>query len=426
MHIIYWAHSYRKEDAALNKHFGILIEQSERMIVNFDPPSPSVNESKLAQNLRSCDGMVAVLTWRDRGASPYLMYEVGLSLRARKPLAVFIDDRLPSSILPRRILQRRFSHRTYFRQFREHTDALRLLRSCMGEPPPSRYQPSSTQRTCGLVGWKALDRDSQNLVRKFVTVRGYEVVRLERLDRVSGLAFERYEHLATLDVALEFVDSRSSLSAYWAGALSAAAVPRIAITLDPQYPFSDEMPRDFQPRPANVPGGRSLEDVLQSEFDLYEQNFLVVEDAESIERYTKMQVQAVTFAGRYEADTRKQYMEVVMGNKVNVSSSVVGVIGDQAQNVTVTQAWNNLERRIDLVQLADELRRLHEALEREATQPSQKLAVGAVAAAEQSAIDKDGPKVLEYLKAGGKWALNVAEKIGVDLAKEAIKAALGL
>src|SRR5262249_20319795 len=112
--------------------------------------------------------------------------------------------------------------------------------------------------------------------------------------------------------------------------------------------------------------------------------------------------------------------------KVNVSSSVVGVIGDQAQNVTVTQAWNNLERRIDLVQLADELRRLHEALEREATQPSQKLAVGAVAAAEQSAIDKDGPKVLEYLKAGGKWALNVAEKIGVDLAKEAIKAALGL
>jgi len=426
MHIIYWAHSYRKEDAALNKHFGILIEQSERMIVNFDPPSPSVNESKLAQNLRSCDGMVAVLTWRDRGASPYLMYEVGLSLRARKPLAVFIDDRLPSSILPRRILQRRFSHRTYFRQFREHTDALRLLRSCMGEPPPSRYQPSSTQRTCGLVGWKALDRDSQNLVRKFVTVRGYEVVQLERLDRVSGLAFERYEHLATLDVALEFVDSRSSLSAYWAGALSAAAVPRIAITLDPQYPFSDEMPRDFQPRPANVPGGRSLEDVLQSEFDLYEQNFLVVEDAESIERYTKMQVQAVTFAGRYEADTRKQYMEVVMGNKVNVSSSVVGVIGDQAQNVTVTQAWNNLERRIDLVQLADELRRLHEALEREATQPSQKLAVGAVAAAEQSAIDKDGPKVLEYLKAGGKWALNVAEKIGVDLAKEAIKAALGL
>src|SRR5207248_3297204 len=143
---------------------------------------------------------------------------------------------------------------------------------------------------------------------------------------------------------------------------------------------------------------------------------------ESIERYTKMQVQAVTFAGRYEVDTRKQYMEVIMGNKVNVSNSVVGVIGNQAQNVTVTQTWNKLERRIDLVQLANELRRLHETLEREATQPTQKLAVGAVAAAEQSAINKDGPKVLEYLKTAGKWAFDVAEKIGVDLAKEALKA----
>ena len=177
MHIIYWAHSYRKEDAPLNNHFGILIEQSERMIVNFDPPSPSVNESKLAQNLRSCDGMVAVLSWRDRGTSPYLIYEVGLSLRARKPLAVFIDDRLPTNILPSRILQRRFSHRTYFRQFREHTDALRLLRSSMGDPPPSRYQPNASQRTCGLVGLRPLDRNSKNFIHNFVALRGFSTYR---------------------------------------------------------------------------------------------------------------------------------------------------------------------------------------------------------------------------------------------------------
>ena len=248
MHIIYWAHSYRKEDAPLNNHFGILIEQSERMIVNFDPPSPSVNESKLAQNLRSCDGMVAVLSWRDRGTSPYLIYEVGLSLRARKPLAVFIDDRLPTNILPSRILQRRFSHRTYFRQFREHTDALRLLRSSMGDPPPSRYQPNASQRTCGLVGLRPLDRNSKNFIHNFVALRGFQPIDLERLDATNDLAFEKYEHLATLDVALEFVDSRTVRSAYWAGALSAAAVPRIAITVNPNYPFSDLVPRDFQPR----------------------------------------------------------------------------------------------------------------------------------------------------------------------------------
>ena len=58
MHIVYWAHSYRDDDAAINEHFGVLIEQAEQMIINLDPPSPSVNEFKLDQNLRSCDGMV--------------------------------------------------------------------------------------------------------------------------------------------------------------------------------------------------------------------------------------------------------------------------------------------------------------------------------------------------------------------------------
>jgi hypothetical protein len=96
------------------------------------------------------------------------------------------------------------------------------------------------------------------------------------------------------------------------------------------------------------------------------------------------------------------------------------------QNVTVTQAWNNFSSNINLVELADQLRRLGEALGNEAKEPSQKLAVGAIAAAEQSARDKDGPKVLEYLKTAGKWAFDVAEKIGVELAKDAIKVALGL
>jgi hypothetical protein len=42
----------------------MLIEQDGSMIVNFDPPSQSVSESKLQQNRQSCDGMVADLTWR--------------------------------------------------------------------------------------------------------------------------------------------------------------------------------------------------------------------------------------------------------------------------------------------------------------------------------------------------------------------------
>jgi hypothetical protein len=81
--------------------------------------------------------MVAVLTWRVGGPSQFILYEISLALRARKPLVVFLDDRLPDSLIPALILQRRFSSRTYFRQVREHTHALRILKEYMGDRPIS-------------------------------------------------------------------------------------------------------------------------------------------------------------------------------------------------------------------------------------------------------------------------------------------------
>jgi hypothetical protein len=426
MHIVYWAHSYREEDAAINNYFGILIEQASRMIVNFDPPSKTVNSSKLEQNLRSCDGMVAVLSWRESGPSQYILYEIGLSLRARKPLVVFVDDRLPDEVLPLRVLQRRYSHRTYFRQVREHSHALRELITYMGDPPPPRYQPSSGQRACGLVGTRALDAKSRTLLHDLLHRRGYRSVELERTDVKNPLFFEPFEHLTSLDVAFRCVDSHSRISHYWAGCLSVAAVPLITVTTDPAHKFSDKYPMEFQPRPANL-DNQPLLDVLAAEFDLYEQDFLKVQDPEAIERYTRMQVQAGVLAGRYEADTRKQFMEVVMGDQYNVSGQAGAVgPGAHAHDMTFTQVWEQLESSVDFVRLADELKQLRQAMNQEAVEPAHQLSAGAVAAAEQSARQKDGPKVIEYLKSAGKWALQLAEKIGVGVATAVLKGALGL
>jgi hypothetical protein len=200
---------------------------------------------------------------------------------------------------------------------------------------------------------------------------------------------------------------------------------RAQVTTNREYRFTDEFPREFQPRLANSSHGASLEEVLHSEFDLYEQNFLSG-DAEAIERYTDMLVKAGTSAGHYDMDTRKEYLEVIMGNKYSVSNSVVGVVGDHARNTTVTQTWNTFEKSVDYAQLANELRQLREALDREASEPDQKLAASAVAAAEQSAERRDGKKLLEYLTIAGKWAFSVAEKIGVEVAKDALKIALNV
>ena len=427
MHIVYWAHSYRDEDAPLNRHFGILIEEAQRMIINFDPPSARVNESKLDQNLRGCDGLVAVLSWRETGPSPFILHEIGLCLRARKPLLVFVDDRLSGNVLPARVLQRRYSHRTYFRQVREHTHALSAIKGYMGDRPPSRYQPNAGQRSCGMVGLGTLAPLDRKKVLEFVAGRGYEAVDLERIDSAVPPDYERYEQLANLDVALLFVDSRSRRSLYWTGAVSAAAIPCIAITLVADYSYSKEFPKEFQPRIANVGAASPIEVVLADEFDLYEQDFLKAEDAATIERYIRMQMQTGSLRGRYEEKTRDKFVEVVMGDKYTVSGQA-GAVGRQAHahDMTFTQTWNQLERSVDLAVLAQELTKLREALGKEATTPEHRFAIGAVEAAEHSARQKDGPKTLEYLKTAGAWSLSIAEKLGIGVATEVLKVAIGV
>ena len=51
-------------------------------------------------------------------------------------------------------------------------------------------------------------------------------------------------------------------------------------------------------------------------------------------------------------------------------------------------------------------------------------AIGAVADAEEAAIKGNGPAALRYLKSAGTWALGIAEKIGVNVATEALKRAM--
>jgi hypothetical protein len=51
--------------------------------------------------------------------------------------------------------------------------------------------------------------------------------------------------------------------------------------------------------------------------------------------------------------------------------------------------------------------------------------VGAVVAARKAAQANDGPSALEHLRKAGRRALEVAQKIGVDVAVMAMKKAMG-
>jgi hypothetical protein len=80
---------------------------------------------------------------------------------------------------------------------------------------------------------------------------------------------------------------------------------------------------------------------------------------------------------------------------------------------------------IDLPKLAEELGRLRAAMKGAPTDtPEHDEAIGAVAGAEKAAAKGDGSAALQYLKSAGEWTLGIAEKIGVDLAVEALKRAM--
>ncbi len=297
----------------------------------------------------------------------------------------------------------------------------------MGDPPPSRYQPSTNQQACGGLGLDALSAREREETVALIESRGYRFVPLEGVNFNNPLSFEQFEHLAVLKIVVRCTDLRGMDTLYWTGAVGAAALPAISFTTEPDYPFNPSFPLDFQPRQANMAGSLQLNEVLDTEFDLFEQNFLSAEQAETIDRYVTMQIQAGELAGNYESSTRNLSIGRIIGDQYNIQGQT-GAVGPNAHahDISFTQVWNQLEGKVDLAKLAGDLAVLQKEMERSAIEPAEKLAVGAIAAAEQSARQKDGPKVMEYLKTTGKWALSVSQKIGVSLATEALKSAIGL
>lgn len=80
----------------------------------------------------------------------------------------------------------------------------------------------------------------------------------------------------------------------------------------------------------------------------------------------------------------------------------------------------------DLGDLANELAELKSRLKEKAQEAEQYESLSSVALAEKSAREGKLEDVLNQLKGAGKWALNMAQEVGVSLATEALKKALGI
>ena len=109
------------------------------------------------------------------------------------------------------------------------------------------------------------------------------------------------------------------------------------------------------------------------------------------------------------------------GVNVGVGSHATGTVHG------LQQLWNEHgQGEIDLPALAGDLSRLRSSLRSEATEPEHDVALAEVAKAEVAAKAGDGPGALEHLRGSGKWALDVATRIGAAVAAAAIAVATGI
>lgn len=120
-------------------------------------------------------------------------------------------------------------------------------------------------------------------------------------------------------------------------------------------------------------------------------------------------------------------MEKVMGNKYE-NKGVVGAMGDNASADQSTFAQNVGAAAFseqEMTELVGELETLKAALVQDTSAESLS-AAAAIAEAQELAKENDGASLASALKKAGKWAFDVATKIGVTVAAAAIKKAAGL
>ena len=360
MNLVYYAHSYRKVDTPVVEFFSELM-RSEQLTASLDPPSDQLNSAKPERHLKATDGMIAVLTARDGGISPYIVYEISLCLRARKSLLlVFIEDVLPNGLLPSRVLQRRFSRKALLRQVRDHRHALRTFRYYIGDEPPPAYQPSIEKRRCLLAGSEEFPPSlADQLISKLAT-RGYyaELLQGEPVFRLYDRNLQ--ESLNSADLALAFVDSRESAAQYFVGLLRGSFVPTILLAGNSNFQMIDGIPTEYQARSIDLSNFESLWSTIDNEISISEEEYVDLNNQDQVQRYSELLLTQVPRTGQYSEALRSVFVQELNMGDQNINYGQAGSIGRESTGTVVNYgaAWDQLKDKTDLNALADELERL--------------------------------------------------------------------
>lgn len=425
MRPIYFAHGYREREAPFAAYFGKLMSKLG-FIPSLDPPSDDVNSAKLERHLRYTEGLVGILTAREGGHSLHIFYEISMAIRARKPSLVFIEDTLPENILPKGVLQCRFSARSYVRELRDHFHWLEILKGYMGDQQLPRYRVSSRQRYCVLTGTDDLSPKVNEGIVGLLFKRGYKVIDITNDNYLMPFPGSLHYDISDADLAISVVSSKAVSSNYALGVAQTSLVPNILLASN-EYPLTSNIPEEYQRRLISNDYVDKTLKIVDSQIELYEEDFLEIDTEGKAEKYADQLAGVSLPPGHYSSDIRTQIIqEVTMGDKYEAGQ--VGAQGPHAHahDMTFNQIWNQKKDSIDLQTLAKELNALRLEMQKTAKEAEDFSEIGTVATAELEAQKGDGPKALSALAKAGKWTLGVAEKIGVGVATAALKTACGI
>lgn len=424
MHPIYFSHGYREREAPFAAYFSALMAKVG-FIPSLDPPSNDVNSAKLERHLSYTNGMVAVLSNRDAGPSPHIIYEISMGLRCNKPTLVFAEDSIPEPMLPKRVIIKRFSERSYIRETTDHLYALERLSAYIGKNQLPRYRGEENQRSCILLGEHILSTDIRNAVKSLLNHKGYMIKRVSPKSKtlpITGLVHSEIHHT---NLAISVLTSKSPFNSYVLGALQTTLVPTITLSVG-DYPLVADVPEEYQRRIIDNTDQEEGFELIKSQIELFEEDFIEIDSSGKAEKYADKLAES-PFQGQYTHAFRTNIIqEVTMGDKYEAGQ--VGAQGPNAHahDMTFNQIWQQNKDRLDVSALNQELLALRNSMQSEAKTAEHFAEIGAVASAEIEAGKGNGAKALEALSKAGKWSLGVAEKIGVNVATAALKSAIGI
>lgn len=437
MQLIYYSHSYRKQDNDVVSFF-LRLMRSEGLTPSLDPPSNRLNSAKPERHLRSTDGMVAVLTQREGGVSQYMLYEISLSLRSRKPLLVFVEDVLPDDLVPARILQRRFSRRGLLRQVRDHRHAVKVLGHYVGAEPPPTYQPSLSRRTCVVIGASRFGKRVIDGIEKELYSLQYVPIMMDAQDPSFIFDPRHQEILATTDLALCFVSAPEPFTQLIFGALRAFLTPTILLSADPNYPFHATVPKEYQPIIVNPKRLSKLNETIAVQVSIFEEEYLDLEDQDVVARYTQILLREASVTGDYSEQVRGVFINnlsiakiaggVTMSqDEINVNS-VGGIVNVKSSLKHVTQSITSAEsmpqeRRIELKALIDELSGALKQVEQEHPADAERVVKSAEMVVSELTKEKPSSSFLKITIEGLKEAAKAVEAIAPTVLSVAAKIA---